>query len=137
MTDCIAYDDDGSIMTLRTLNTITPIEKLTESRTIALFHLQNVEMCSDNNVNAMLPEALGPIGIDETTHYMCARPGYDNTIRNQLATMTAEFLNGNTWVSDQAFYLEDNPDIPTILGKFCFIMGDKSAVLSYLGLEIK
>ena len=49
--------------------------------------------------------------------------------------MAAEYLNGNTWVSDTYFYLEDNPDIDFIKTHFCFVLGDETQVLSYLGLS--
>lgn len=137
LNECIAYDDDGSIMTRTTINTLTPIAYVAEARAIALFHLQNVEGSTDSDVNTMLPVALGPIGVDIITHYSCSRPGYDNTIRNQIATMAAEFLNGTLWVSDQYYYIEDIPDVNLIKAKFCFVLGDENEVLAYLGLERK
>lgn len=137
MTECIAYDDDSSIMTLYILNTIAPIAYAQQARELALFHLQNVDCTSDTDVNRMLPDLLYDKVTGEQTHIMCSRNAYDNTIRNQQATMTAESLNGSNWVSDTYFYLEDNPDINIIKSKMCFILGDKENTLNYLGLEVR
>jgi hypothetical protein len=134
-TDYIAHDDDGSIMTLYTINTISPVEYETEAKELSLFHLVHVESSTDTDVNTMLPLNLYDINTGIRTHVMCARPGYQNTIRNQQATMLAENLNGATWVSDTYFYLEDNPDVNLIKSKMCFVLGDKSQFLNYLGLE--
>lgn len=132
MSETIAIDDDGQVMSLFTLNTICPIQHKDEARAIALFHLNRVEYCSDNDVNKMLPDNL--YTGDNLTHIMCARPSYINGARLQNATMSAEFLNGKEWVSDEFFYLEDNPDKDVIKNKFCFVIGDTQELLNYLGL---
>lgn len=137
MSECIAYDDDGSIMTLYTLNTIAPTHYSNEARALALFHLKNVDNTSDSDVNGMLPDQLYDIDTGEQTHIMCSRPGYDNTIRSQYATMLAENLNGGNFVSDIYFYLSDKPDIDTIKSKMCLVIGDRLELLRYLGLEVK
>lgn len=136
MTDYIAFDDDGSPMTLYTINTISPIEYEQEAKAISLFHLQSVDCTSDDDIDSMLNIKLYDIN-GNLTHIMCSRPGYNNTIRNQIATMTAENLNGKDWVSDIYFFLNDNPDIDTIKTKFCFVLGDYNDLLTYLSLEAR
>ena len=131
----IALDDDGSPMTLYMINTIAPVAHADAARELALFHLQQIEGTRDSDVNQMLPTLLYDVNTNAITHIMCARHGYNNTIRNQQATMLADNLNGNTWVSDTYFYLEDNPDIATVKSKMCFVLGDTAAVLQYLGLR--
>lgn len=134
MTECIAHDDDGTVMTLHTINTIAPVEYEHEAKTLALFHLQNVEGASDTDINSMLPMNLYDAN-GVKTHIMCARPGYENTIRNQQATMMADYLNGSNWVSDTYFHLADSPDISLLKSKMCFILGDTVELLKYLELE--
>lgn len=129
---CVAYDDDGSLMNCYTINTIVPLLNVVEGRIIASEHLNGIEGRDENTVD-MLPIPLYTNGI--LTHYFCSRHGHNNTVRNQIATMAAEFLNGKTWVSDTYFYLEDSPNIDFIKTHFCFVLGDETAVLSYLGLS--
>jgi len=136
MDECIAYDDDGSIMTCYTLNTIAPIEYARKARELSLFHLMYVDKTQDRNVEAMLPTKLYN-SKGELTHIMCARPGYNNTVRSQMATVTAENLNGELWVSDTFFYLEDKPDIELVKSRFCLVLGDFQEFITYLGLEAK
>ena len=137
MSDCIAYDDDGSVMTYYTINTISPLEFSSQAKQLSLFHLQNIENAEDINVNSMLPILLYDKITGLQTHIMCARPGYNNTIRRQQATMWSEFLNGSEWVSDKYYYLEDSPDPAVIKSKMCFVLGNTDDVLHYLGLEVK
>lgn len=132
MSNTIAIDDDGQVMSLFTLNTICPVSHKDEARAIALFHVITIENSTETDVNTMLPDNLYTNG--EITHVMCARPAYINGARLQNATMTAEFLNGKDWISDTFFYLEDNPDKELIKSKFCFIIGDTDSVLQYIGL---
>lgn len=136
MTECIALDDDGSPMNFYTMNTISPIKYADEARAISLFHLQRVDCTGENDVSTMLPTKLYDIE-GNLTHILCSRPGYDNTVRNQMATMTAESLNGKDWVSDTYFFLNDKPDIEIIKSKFCLVLGDYKEFLEYLSLEAK
>ena len=136
MTECIALDDDGSPMSYYTMNTISPIEYADEARAISLFHLQQIDCTGENDVSTMLPTRLYDSD-GNLTHIMCSRPGYDNTVRNQMATMTAESLNGKDWVSDTYFFLADSPNADIIKSKFCLVLGDYEEFLEYLSLEAR
>lgn len=135
--ECTAIDDDGSLMTLHTINTIAPILFATEARELAFFHLHNVENSFDDESIIMLPVDLFDKFTRLNTHIMYARPGYNNTIRKQQATMWAESLNGVPWISDTYYYLEDKPDPLIIKSKMCFVLGDTDKLLVHLGLTTK
>lgn len=134
--DCVAHDDDGSEMTYQTLFTICPLAYVEQARDIAIFHLNNVEHTGENDPASMLPTILKDSKTGEVTHYCCHRSGYDNTIRNQMATMTACNLNGDTWVSDTVYYIEDKPNVDEIKSKFCLVIGPKYKIAKYLGLVL-
>lgn len=136
--ECVAFDDDGSLMSLYTINTIAPVLFALPSKELASFHIKYVENSLENlTVEQMLPIELYDKKTGIRTHIMNARPGYENTIRNQQATMWAESLNGVPWISDTFFYLEDKPDPELIKSKMCFVLGDTNKLLSYLGFTPK
>lgn len=135
-TQCIAYDDDGSPMEYYTLFTVCPIRYLSEAREIAIFHLNNVDVTGETDPESMLPTPLYDLQTGEITHYCCHRSGYDNTIRNQWATMAAHNLNGQEWVSDTVYYIDDKPNVDEIKSKFSLVIGPKNKVAKYLGMKL-
>lgn len=132
----VAYDDDGSVMTERIVNTIVPVQFSEEGKEVCLFHMTQIEHGNNElGLDDMLPDSVYDKTTGELTHIMCSRRGYDNTVRLVWSTMQAYSYNGNEWIHDEAFYLEDNPDKELVKSKVGIIIGDKHAVLEYLGLE--
>lgn len=127
-----AYDEDGSVMEPIIINTISPISYAEQARAISAYHMYNVENSpAEPSPETMLPISLGKNGV--VTHIWCSRESYPNALRRQLATMTAEYLNGNDMCIDGYYTIDDNPE--EIKTKFCTVVGNENEILSFLDLE--
>lgn len=131
----LAWDDNGDLMELMTINLMCPIQYIQEARQISVWHIVNIEECVACKEEETLPVEL--FYKKNKSHYLSIILAYNNTARYMNATMTAEFLNGKNWVSDEFFYLEDKPDEELIKSKFCFVIGDTKKLLNYINLKMK
>lgn len=131
-----AHDDEGNEIFQVMINTICPIEHAAEARQIAYIHMTTVENAVSDSVDQMLTTILGPVDSPEITHIFCARLGYTNQVKMEIATAKRlrEEQNLN-WCGDKEYTTADSAE--EIRSKFCCVTGDTTEVLSHLNLSYK
>jgi len=123
---------DGAEVFQVVLNAICPVAHAQQARESTLAYLQQYESTQATTTEHVLNINLGPIGSTEVTHVFCSRRANTDQISKSLRMI---HTLGFPWCGRVPYSVDGSID--DLLSKFCVVVGEKDALLSHLGLEVK
>ena len=128
--DIVAHDDQGNQVFPVFICTICPIQYAEEAEKIGYNHLAYIEKSGIKLTDKVFATSLKTIGSNEITHLFCCRFGYTNQVQMEVQTIASQNLD---WCAKRSYSFYDNPE--EIKSLFCCVIGKRSPVLEFLGLQ--